>query len=113
MSIPVFHDDQHGTAIIVAAAVLNGLKIVGKNIAGEAGRIGGRAAALACLELLVRLGLPLANITICDIEGVVYAGRGVAMDADKSALCARDLGAHAGRDRCRRRYLLGLSAVVF
>ncbi len=111
MSIPVFHDDQHGTAIIVAAAVLNGLKIVGKNIADvKVAGSGAGAAALACLELLVRLGLPLANITICDIDGVVYVGRAVAMDADKAryarATSARTLAEIvAGAD-----IFLGLSA---
>src|SRR5271167_1866899 len=76
MKIPVFHDDQHGTAIIVAAAVLNGLKIVGKDIAKvKLVASGAGAAALSCLDLLVKLGLPRENITISDIHGVVYAGR--------------------------------------
>src|SRR5271156_1511584 len=85
MKIPVFHDDQHGTAIIVAAAVLNGLKIVGKDIRNvQLAGSGAGAAALACLDLLVRLGLPRENITISDIHGVVYAGRPVDMDPDKA-----------------------------
>jgi malate dehydrogenase (oxaloacetate-decarboxylating)(NADP+) len=84
MRIPVFHDDQHGTAIIVAAAVINGLKLAGKDIgqvrlAGS----GAGAAALACLDLLVNLGLKRENIFISDIDGVVYKGRTVNMDPEK------------------------------
>jgi malate dehydrogenase (oxaloacetate-decarboxylating)(NADP+) len=85
MKIPVFHDDQHGTAIIVGAAVLNGLKVVAKRI--EQARLvcsGAGAAALACLDLLVELGLPRSNIFVADIEGVVYQGRTVLMDAEKA-----------------------------
>ena len=75
MKIPVFHDDQHGTAIIVAAAVLNALSLVGKRI--EEVKIvasGAGAAALACLNLLVALGVRRENIWVTDIEGVVYEG---------------------------------------
>jgi malate dehydrogenase (oxaloacetate-decarboxylating)(NADP+) len=84
MKIPVFHDDQHGTAIIVGAALLNGLKVVGKDIA----RVklvcsGAGAAALACLDLLVRLGVSRSNVWVADIEGVVYRGRTVLMDEEK------------------------------
>jgi malate dehydrogenase (oxaloacetate-decarboxylating)(NADP+) len=84
MKIPVFHDDQHGTAIVVAAAILNGLKVVGKNI-GEVTLVasGAGAAALACLDLLVDLGLKLENITVTDLAGVVYKGRTELMDPDK------------------------------
>lgn len=81
MNIPVFHDDQHGTAIIVAAAVLNGLELAGKNL--ENVRIvtsGAGAAALACLNLLVSLGAKVENITVTDIKGVVYKGRPELMD---------------------------------
>ncbi|GIK99780.1 MAG: NADP-dependent malic enzyme [Alphaproteobacteria bacterium] len=84
LRIPVFHDDQHGTAIIVAAAIVNGLKVVGKRI--EDVRLvasGAGAAALACLDLLVDLGLPLEHITVTDIAGVVYEGRTELMDAHK------------------------------
>src|SRR6186997_420475 len=84
MKIPVFHDDQHGTAITVGAAVFNGLKVVGKKI--ENTRLvasGAGAAALACLELLVQMGLPRENITVTDIKGVVYKGRREEMDPDK------------------------------
>ncbi|NDH83158.1 MAG: NADP-dependent malic enzyme, partial [Burkholderiaceae bacterium] len=73
MKIPVFHDDQHGTAIVVAAAILNGLKVVGKDITKvKLVTSGAGAAALACLELLVHLGLPKSNIWVTDIIGVVY-----------------------------------------
>jgi malate dehydrogenase (oxaloacetate-decarboxylating)(NADP+) len=84
MKIPVFHDDQHGTAIVVAAAILNGLKVVGKNIR-EVTLVasGAGAAALACLDLLVDLGLQLDNITVTDLAGVVYKGRTELMDPDK------------------------------
>ena len=84
MKIPVFHDDQHGTAITVGAAVYNGLKVVGKRI--EEVKLvasGAGAAALACLDLLQKMGLPLANVTVTDINGVVYKGRRELMDPDK------------------------------
>ncbi|NKE45810.1 NADP-dependent malic enzyme [Roseomonas frigidaquae] len=76
MKIPVFHDDQHGTAIIVAAAVRNGLLLQGKKLADvKVVNTGGGAAAIACLDLLVAMGLTRANVTICDIDGVVWKGR--------------------------------------
>ena len=85
MKIPVFHDDQHGTAIIVGAAVTNGLRVVGK----EAGKVkvvcsGAGAAALACLDLLVGLGIRRENIFVADIKGVVYEGRKEEMDEHKA-----------------------------
>ena len=85
LRIPVFHDDQHGTAIIVGAAVRNGLRVVGKDIA----RVklvcsGAGAAALACLDLLVSLGLKMENIWVSDIKGVVYEGRKEEMDSNKA-----------------------------
>ena len=84
MKIPVFHDDQHGTAIIVGAAILNGLKVVGKDLAKVRLVVSGAgAAALACLDLLVKMGMPVANITVTDIKGVVYKGRREEMDPDK------------------------------
>jgi malate dehydrogenase (oxaloacetate-decarboxylating)(NADP+) len=84
MKIPVFHDDQHGTAIIVGAAFLNGLKVVGKNLADVKLVVSGAgAAALACLELLVKMGLQRGNILVTDIKGVVYKGRKEEMDPDK------------------------------
>ena len=83
--IPVFHDDQHGTAITVSAAFLNGLKVVGKDIAKIKLVVSGAgAAALTCLNLLCKLGLNKENIVVTDIEGVVYRGRKVLMDPDKA-----------------------------
>jgi malate dehydrogenase (oxaloacetate-decarboxylating)(NADP+) len=76
MNIPVFHDDQHGTAIIVAAAIRNGLLVQGKRIEDvKLVNTGGGAAALACLDLLVSMGLRRENVTICDIGGVIHSGR--------------------------------------
>jgi malate dehydrogenase (oxaloacetate-decarboxylating)(NADP+) len=84
MKIPVFHDDQHGTAIVVGAAIINGLKVVGKDLANvKLVTSGAGAAALACLNLLVKLGLPRRNIFATDLAGVVYAGRKELMDEDK------------------------------
>jgi len=84
MKIPVFHDDQHGTAIIVGAAFLNGLKVIGKKIEDVKLVVSGAgAAALACLELLVKMGLPRAHIVVTDIKGVVWKGRKEEMDPDK------------------------------
>ena len=84
MKIPVFHDDQHGTAIVVGAAIINGLKVVGKDIRNvKLVTSGAGAAALACLNLLVKLGLPRQNIFATDLAGVVYAGRKELMDEDK------------------------------
>ena len=85
MKIPVFHDDQHGTAIIVGAAILNGLKVVGKDIKQCKLVVSGAgAAALACLDLIVDLGFPLENIWVTDLAGVVYTGRVELMDPDKA-----------------------------
>ncbi len=93
MKIPVFHDDQHGTAITVGAAVLNGLKVVGKDLAKVKLVVSGAgAAALACLDLLVAMGMPVANIIVTDIKGVVYRGRKEEMDPDKERY-AKDLKA--------------------
>jgi malate dehydrogenase (oxaloacetate-decarboxylating)(NADP+) len=90
MQIPVFHDDQHGTAIIVAAAVRNGLVLQGKRIEEvKLVNTGGGAAALACLDLLVEMGLRRENITVCDIAGVVHEGRTEAMDPYKSRYARR------------------------
>ncbi len=84
MKIPVFHDDQHGTAIIVGAAILNGLKVVGKDIKNCKLVVSGAgAAALACLDLIVDLGFPIENIFVTDLAGVVYKGRTELMDPDK------------------------------
>ena len=84
MKIPVFHDDQHGTAIVVGAGVLNALKVSGKNIRQvKLVTSGAGAAALACLGLLVKLGVPRENIWVTDLAGVVYEGRTELMDEDK------------------------------
>jgi malate dehydrogenase (oxaloacetate-decarboxylating)(NADP+) len=85
MKIPVFHDDQHGTAIIVAAAVRNAMLLTGKRLEDiKLVTSGAGAAALACLNLLVILGVKRENIWVCDIEGLVYAGRTVLMDRWKA-----------------------------
>jgi malate dehydrogenase (oxaloacetate-decarboxylating)(NADP+) len=84
MKIPVFHDDQHGTAITVGAAILNGLKVVGKDVSQvKLVTSGAGAAALACLGLLVKLGIPRENIWVTDLAGLVYEGRTELMDEDK------------------------------
>ena len=96
MKIPVFHDDQHGTAIIVAAAIINGLKLVGKDITKvKLAGSGAGAAAIACLDVLVSLGMKPENIAIADSRGVVHKGRND-LDADKARYAvvtkARKLG---------------------
>jgi malate dehydrogenase (oxaloacetate-decarboxylating)(NADP+) len=84
MKIPVFHDDQHGTAITVGAAILNGLKVAGKDIKNvKLVTSGAGAAALACLGLLLKMGMPRKNIYVTDLAGVVYEGRTELMDEDK------------------------------
>ncbi len=98
MNIPVFHDDQHGTAIIVGAAILNALKVVGKKIEDCKLVVSGAGAgALGCLELLVDLGFPLKNIWVTDIKGVVYKGRKELMDPDKE-IYAQDTSARTLMD---------------
>ena len=85
MKIPVFHDDQHGTAIVVGAAVLNAMQVTGKDLKRvKLVASGAGAAALACLGLLVKLGLPREHIWVTDLAGVVYAGRTELMDDDKA-----------------------------
>ena len=84
MKIPVFHDDQHGTAITVGAAILNGLKVAGKDLKTvKLVTSGAGAAALACLGLLLKMGMPRKNIYVTDLAGVVYEGRTELMDEDK------------------------------
>ncbi len=84
MKIPVFHDDQHGTAITVGAAILNGLKVAGKDIKTvKLVTSGAGAAALACLGLLLKMSMPRKNIYVTDLAGVVYEGRTELMDEDK------------------------------
>src|SRR6476660_3575856 len=97
MSIPVFHDDQHGTAIIVGAAMLNGLALVGKDIKQVKLVVSGAgAAALSCLGVLEKLGLPRENMWVTDIAGVVWKGRNELMDPWKERYAretpARTLG---------------------
>jgi malate dehydrogenase (oxaloacetate-decarboxylating)(NADP+) len=90
MRIPVFHDDQHGTAITVGAAVLNGLKVIGKPI-GEVKLVvsGAGAAALACVDLLIDLGLERSRVWLYDLAGVVYEGRAELMDPEKARFAQR------------------------
>ncbi|THF63580.1 NADP-dependent malic enzyme [Pseudothauera nasutitermitis] len=85
MKIPVFHDDQHGTAIISSAGLINGLKLVGKDI-GKVKLVcsGAGAAAIACLDLMVGLGLKRENVFVCDSKGVIYQGRDERMEANKA-----------------------------
>ncbi|HII3788619.1 NADP-dependent malic enzyme [Pasteurella multocida] len=93
MKIPVFHDDQHGTAIISAAAILNGLRIVKKDIAKvKLIASGAGAASIACLNLLVSLGLPRENIIVCDSKGVIFHGRDERMDETKKLYAIEDNG---------------------
>src|SRR5690606_16585782 len=111
MRIPVFHDDQHGTAIIVAAAILNGLRVVEKPI--ERVKLvccGAGAAALACLDLLVTLGLPRENITVVDIAGVVYEGRTEMMDPYKARYAVTTNGRTLADVIGGKDIFLGLSA---
>jgi malate dehydrogenase (oxaloacetate-decarboxylating)(NADP+) len=111
MKIPVFHDDQHGTAIIVAAAVQNALALTGKNI-GDVKIVasGAGAAALACLNLLVGLGARRENIWVCDIEGLVYQGRAVLMDRWKSVYAQKSELRTLGEVIDGAEIFLGLSA---
>jgi malate dehydrogenase (oxaloacetate-decarboxylating)(NADP+) len=111
MKIPVFHDDQHGTAIVVAAAMKSALEVVGKDI-GDVRLVasGAGAAAISCLKLLVTMGLDQSKVIVCDSRGVVYSGRSEAMDEHKGAFAVdtemRKLGeAIVGAD-----VFLGLSA---
>ncbi|MCA6953083.1 NADP-dependent oxaloacetate-decarboxylating malate dehydrogenase [Pectobacterium polaris] len=94
MKIPVFHDDQHGTAIICTAAVLNGLRVVEKNISDVRLVVSGAgAASIACLNLLVALGLQKHNIVVCDSRGVIFHGRDENMEETKAAYAIDDNGA--------------------
>ncbi len=111
MKIPVFHDDQHGTAIIVGAAVLNGMRVVGK----EFNKVklvcsGAGAAALACLDLLVGLGIKRENIWVSDIAGVVYQGRTVEMDDNKARYAQRTDARTLGDIIAGADIFIGLSA---
>src|SRR5258706_4023591 len=111
MRIPVFHDDQHGTAIIVGAAVLNGLRVVGKDM--SAVRLvcsGAGAAALACLDLLVNLGLKRENIWVADIKGVVYEGSKEEMDENKARYARKTPARGLAQVMPEADVFLGLSA---
>ncbi|MDJ0948146.1 MAG: NADP-dependent malic enzyme [Alphaproteobacteria bacterium] len=111
MNIPVFHDDQHGTAIIVGAAILNGLRVVGKTLAEvKLVTSGAGAAALACLDLLVDLGLPVEHVTVTDIAGVVYEGRKEDMDPRKARYAQRTEARTLGDVIAGADVFLGLSA---
>ncbi|TLU73942.1 NADP-dependent malic enzyme [Lichenicoccus roseus] len=90
MGIPVFHDDQHGTAIVAAAAVRNGLEVQGKTLSDvKLVTSGAGAAALACVDLLVQMGLHIENVTLTDIKGVVYEGRGDEMQPNMARYARR------------------------
>jgi len=111
LDIPVFHDDQHGTAIVVAAGILNGLKVVGKDI-GKVKLVcaGAGAAALACLNLLLKIGLKRENVFVCDIEGVVYEGRAKLMDPYKAPFAQKTKARTIGEVIGGADIFLGLSA---
>ncbi len=111
MRIPVFHDDQHGTAIVVGAAILNGLKLVGKQIEDvKLVTSGAGAAALACLDLLVNLGVRVENIWVTDIHGVVYQGRPQEMDTIKARYAKQTAARTLGEVIADADVFLGLSA---
>ena len=98
MNIPVFHDDQHGTAIISSAALLNGLELVGKKIGDVKVAVSGAgAAAIACLDVMVALGVKPANVHACDSKGLIYAGR-AGVDASKARYAQPDTGARTLAD---------------
>jgi len=111
MKIPVFHDDQHGTAIVVGAAILNALKVAGKQLGSvKLVASGAGAAALACLKLLVKLGLPRHNIWVTDLAGVVYQGRTELMDEDKAEFVQPTQARHLAEVIEGADIFLGLSA---
>ncbi|WP_295529430.1 NADP-dependent malic enzyme [uncultured Pseudacidovorax sp.] len=111
MKIPVFHDDQHGTAITVAAAMLNGLKVANKDI-GQVKLVasGAGAAALACLNLLLKVGLKRENVFVTDLAGVVYEGRTELMDEDKAQFAQKTDARTLGEVMEGADVFLGLSA---
>ncbi len=111
MKIPVFHDDQHGTAIVVGAAILNGLHLIGKDLSTvKIVTSGAGAAALACLDLLVMLGAPVENIWVTDIKGVVYEGRVEEMDEIKARYAKKTDARTLGEVIADADVFLGLSA---
>ena len=111
MKIPVFHDDQHGTAITVGAAIINGLKVAGKDISKvKLVTSGAGAAALACVGLLVKLGIPRENVWVTDLAGVVYEGRTELMDPDKIIYAQKTDARKLGEVIDNADIFLGLSA---
>ncbi|KXB29936.1 malic enzyme, partial [Dechloromonas denitrificans] len=111
MKIPVFHDDQHGTAIVVGAAVLNGLHLIGKDLSTvKIVTSGAGAAALACIDLLVMLGAPVDNIWVTDIKGLVYEGRVEEMDEIKARYAKKTEQRTLGEAIADADVFLGLSA---
>lgn len=111
MNIPVFHDDQHGTAIIVGAAMLNWLKISKRKITDiKLVANGAGAAAIACLNILVELGLPRKNIIVCDRDGVIYKGRNKGMDRMKERFAADTKARTLEEALVSANVFLGLSA---
>jgi malate dehydrogenase (oxaloacetate-decarboxylating)(NADP+) len=111
MKIPVFHDDQHGTAIVVGAAILNGLHLIGKDLKQvKIVTSGAGAAALACLDLLVLLGAPVENIWVTDIKGLVYEGRVEEMDEIKARYVKKTDARTLGEVIADADVFLGLSA---
>ena len=111
MKIPVFHDDQHGTAITVAAAMVNALKVAGKDI-GQVKLVtsGAGAAALACLNLLLKVGVQRENVFVTDLAGVVYEGREELMDDDKRQFMQKTDARHLSEVIVGADVFLGLSA---
>jgi malate dehydrogenase (oxaloacetate-decarboxylating)(NADP+) len=110
MNIPVFHDDQHGTAIISAAALLNGLTVVGKRAADV--RVvcsGAGAAAIACLDLWCHLGVRRENVTVCDSKGVIYVGRDENMEPNKARYARETAARRLGEVMAGADVFLGLS----
>ncbi|GAB3503434.1 NADP-dependent malic enzyme [Curvibacter fontanus] len=111
MKIPVFHDDQHGTAIVVAAGLINGLKVAGKDIKDvKLVTSGAGAAALACLGLLLKMGMPRKNIWVTDLAGVVFEGRTELMDDDKRQFAQKTDARKLGDVIADADIFLGLSA---
>src|SRR5487761_2164649 len=111
MKIPVFHDDQHGTAIIVGAAMLNGMQVVGKSLDRIKHVVSGAgAAALACVDLLLDLGLKRENVWLSDLAGVVYTGRKELMDPDKERFAQPTAARTLGEVIADADVFLGLSA---
>ena len=110
MNIPVFHDDQHGTAIVVGAAATNALKVAGKSFADiKIVSTGGGAAGIACLNMLLTLGVKRENVWLCDIEGLVYDGREADMTPQKAAFAQGKTAATLGDVIADADLFLGLS----